>query len=286
MQDLFEGVSAEVKIVPASHTRSWSTVNETQYMQYDDIRVQNNDKLQIRGYRQNYRYFIDSKNALRRLFQFRQHYVDVADKLKRELLQSFSDIRQPVLVGVHVRIGDIMEQELQSYGYNVARKSFFEKSMSIMANRHGRDRIIFVITSDTMSEAKATMSNLSVNYNVFFVEGKLAHEDFAILSSMDHMVTSGGTFGFWAAWLCGGDVIYFSEYCTPGSELEKEGYCMTCFNLPEWLLSPIKSALVILRYHDTKHKQAVPQADSTANRQYHRQAVPQAGSTTTCQLCS
>ena len=207
-------------------------------MHYDVITVKAGDKLRIGGYRQNFRYFNESKHSLRRLFKFRQHYLDVAEELKGDVRRCFSDIRQLVLVAVHLRRGDFMSKRMLLHGHNLAGAPFLNKSMSIMADRYGRDRIVFVVTSDTMSEAKKTMSNLTANYNVFFVEGKTAKEDFAILSSMDHMVTSGGTFGFWAAWLCGGDVIYFSEFARPGSGLEKLGYCMKCFNLPEWTPVP------------------------------------------------
>ena len=55
--------------------------------------------------------------------------------------------------------------------------------------------------------------------DVVFVEGRTSHPgvDMAILADCNHSIMSIGSFGWWSAWMAGGEVIYFEEECKNGT---------------------------------------------------------------------
>ena len=46
--------------------------------------------------------------------------------------------------------------------------------------------------------------------------------DLALASLCDHMIITVGTYGWWAGWLSGGQVIYYADYPIPGSKIDRE----------------------------------------------------------------
>ncbi|ELT93801.1 hypothetical protein CAPTEDRAFT_49636, partial [Capitella teleta] len=46
-------------------------------------------------------------------------------------------------------------------------------------------------------------------------------EDLAMLAACDHVISSTGTFSFWAGWLSKGVVLYYKNFPRKGSPLDK-----------------------------------------------------------------
>lgn len=59
-------------------------------------------------------------------------------------------------------------------------------------------------------------------------------DDLALLSLCDHNIMTVGTFGFWAAFLAGGENIYFAHPFGRGTGLY-DGFSHEDFFLPHWL---------------------------------------------------
>ena len=56
----------------------------------------------------------------------------------------------------------------------------------------------------------------------------------ATLAKCNHVIMSVGTFGWWAGYFSGGDVIYFTPPFEAGSRLDK-GYSEEDFFPPKWI---------------------------------------------------
>ena len=77
------------------------------------------------------------------------------------------------------------------------------------------------------------LKKLNSSVNIFFSMGS-AFEDFATLSRCSHSIISGGTYGFWTAWLAGGKTYYPVDFAKPGSKFAK-GFKNENFYMPEWI---------------------------------------------------
>ena len=68
----------------------------------------------------------------------------------------------------------------------------------------------------------------------FFTHQILGKKDLAILASCNHSIFAVGTFGWWGAWLAGGQVVYYNGFpplrpkCFTRKQVQKEYY------LPQW----------------------------------------------------
>ena len=56
----------------------------------------------------------------------------------------------------------------------------------------------------------------------------------AVLGKCNHVIMSVGTFGFWAGYLSGGDVIYYTPPYKKGSPLDIQ-FSGDDFFLPKWI---------------------------------------------------
>jgi len=103
-----------------------------------------------------------------------------------------------------------------------------------MENKFGKE-CVFLVASDSLNEAMDMFNStgLTAKYNVIRLHGD-AGTDLATLSMTQHVIMSGGTYGFWAAWLAGGTTIYYSNFARNGTRFH-EHFCPSCFYPPEWV---------------------------------------------------
>ncbi|KAK8744176.1 hypothetical protein OTU49_001035, partial [Cherax quadricarinatus] len=66
-------------------------------------------------------------------------------------------------------------------------------------------KAVFIVASDDTVYAKSKLKNYK---DVIFSPGTSAIEDLAILSSCNHSIVTMGSYGFWSAYLTGGEVVY------------------------------------------------------------------------------
>jgi len=76
-------------------------------------------------------------------------------------------------------------------------------------------------------------SGIAAKYNLIHLHGD-ANTDLATLSMTQHVIMSGGTYGFWAAWLAGGTTVYYSDFAKKGSKFDQD-FCQVCFYPPDWV---------------------------------------------------
>ena len=144
-----------------------------------------------------------------------------------EVLKAFDDDGGDFIikVGVHVRRGD----KVMNKQYKTADADYFLRAMNYLRSKYNDDpergiarrRVEFIVTSDSMPWVQKRTEVFGAD-DVTLVEHPFdvadpydafdsSQTDLAVLMQCDHIILSGGGFGFWAAFLGahkrGGEVI-------------------------------------------------------------------------------
>lgn len=238
---MFPNLQRELPQIEYKIPLRWTLIEEKNYMLYENYRLLNYTssshslmKFSVAGYRQNWRYFQEHSQTLHHMFQLRDILTTKAGYIIESQIKKARSANVTT-VGVHVRRGDMVYNSSREYGYTMADTTFFLTAMDIMLQKYkSSGSLVFFIVSDSIELVEQEFNNYTNVYDMYFVNTFDWQLDFAILTLMDHTIISGGTFGFWAAWLADGDVISFRDYARPGSALERAGYCSKCVSLPHW----------------------------------------------------
>lgn len=135
-------------------------------------------------------------------------------------------------VGVHVRRGDYLAQYNVDKGYTVADAKFLQRSMSYFEDKY--KNVIFVVSTDAKEWAGYNVRSAAhpVLYSPF--EPAQPFHDLSLLSQCNRAVVTVGTFGWWGAWLAGGETIYYRYFPKPKSEIAA-GFRASDFFIPQWI---------------------------------------------------
>ncbi|XP_052781443.1 galactoside 2-alpha-L-fucosyltransferase Sec1-like isoform X1 [Mya arenaria] len=198
-----------------------SDVKEQSFGKYlKDIEdIDENMNWTVTGYLQSFRYFDTSDDIIHELFKMK-----LEKRMRAEdLLRSISPNDE--IVCMHVRRGDLLNQQYIELGYNPIDYRFINVSMNYFL--HAFKNITFVILSDDMPWCKKTIKGENVVFSPF----KEAIDDFALLMSCKNVVITSGTFGWWGAYLSGGKVVYHNGFPAKGSwldqRLKRDDYYLT-----------------------------------------------------------
>ncbi|XP_062585390.1 galactoside 2-alpha-L-fucosyltransferase Sec1-like [Saccostrea cucullata] len=168
----------------------------------------------VGNYLQSWKYFQDAAEELREQLKFRVHLQTSANNIIKGILKKFNTSRENVtLIAVHVRRGDMVNH---GFGYLVATKEYFAKAVQLFTSYSSP---IFIVCSNDLSWSKA---NFPKNDKVEFISGNSAEVDLALMASCDHMISSVGSFSWWAGWLNNGTVTYFKWPAKEGSGLRAQ----------------------------------------------------------------
>ena len=231
LQSLFVNIANNIPVVPGSVMKKWKNFGESGFTNYDKI-IHREYNFTISGYRQAWEYMStkEQQAAVRTTFQFTERYNNHAVTALTTAKQAFPHITDPILVGLHMRIGDLVGN---SFGYQMANKTFYNHALKVVKTFfHESNNIIFVAASDTPKLGKQMLADAQSLYNIFWLSGE-AFEDFAALSRCNHSVISGGTYGLWAAWLAGGETFHFANFSKRGTKFD-EGFFNENFYWPQW----------------------------------------------------
>ena len=188
------------------------TLNEQQCK--DRIWTKNKDilshNLTAWRYFQSWKYINNNTEEVRKAFTIKKNYLNKAYQFIKA-----STHANDVLVGMHIRRGDFKSDYLSGLGYTMADGNFTRKAMDWHRRKTANAR--FVIVSDDMQWCRNNIKGYDIVYSNF-TEPIM---DLAVLSLCYHTIITGGSFGWWGAWLAGGTVIYLKDFPTAGSWLEK-----------------------------------------------------------------
>ena len=158
--------------------------------------------LKLNGFFQSWRYFSNISSQIRDIFTLPETIRNESRNYMRELREKIK-VNNITFVAIHVRCGDYNSQRHYNMGVRLPQISYIIKAMDYFRTYY--KNVHFIICSDDSNWCYKEMSaypNITVFHNS-------VRRDFATLVACDHMIVTYGSFGWWAAWLNGGDVVYF-----------------------------------------------------------------------------
>ncbi|KAM5236211.1 galactoside alpha-(1,2)-fucosyltransferase 1 [Ctenodactylus gundi] len=198
--------------------------------------------LKLTGFPCSWTFFHHLREQIHREFTLHDHLRGEAQRFLSQLRLGRGGARPRTFVGVHVRRGDYLQVMPQRWKGVVGDRAYLQQAMDWFRARYKAP--IFVVTSNGM---KWCWDNIDTSKGdvVFAGNGQEGSpgRDFALLTQCNHTIMTIGTFGFWAAYLAGGDTIYLANFTLPDSEFLKIFKPEAAF-LPEWVgikadLSPL-----------------------------------------------
>lgn len=163
----------------------------------------------IKGFFQSWKYFKNIPDIIRKTFAFKMKYRVLA----KSFIAKHSKLNHKN-VCLHIRRGDMMWTYHRNRGLQIAGIDYIYRAMNFFKTKN--IKIVFFVASDDIEWCKANI-NQSVIFSPFTDPG----HDLALLSFCDNVIVTSGTFGWWGAWLSGGETVYFSGYPRPGSSQDK-----------------------------------------------------------------
>lgn len=196
--------------------------------------------INLLGYLQSWRYFDHVRKDVLQQFTFPQKAVDQVQLVFREALSGSvkdffkGDVQKhpPQFVGIHVRRGDLLLDESIKKGYVTVGESYINVAMDYFINKY--KHIIFIVCSDDMVWTKKHVKMRGDNPVIFSpFDHNYPAMDLCLLSKCNHTIMTVGTFGWWAAWLAGGETVYYKKFPKPWTAISEE-FRGTDYFLPQW----------------------------------------------------
>jgi len=192
----------------------------------DAVDDDDDDDLLVVGYFQSWRYFRAVDDRVRSEFRFRRHIADAASDVLRRLTDEQTRLHgDVVLVGVHVRRNDMALEHHRRRGYTVADEHYVRRAINYVADRVATESnatALFVVCTDDADWARRNVH--SASNPVVFVSSshrRAAAVDLAVLAACHHVITTVGTFSWWAGYLHRPDgiTVYYAGFPKPGTEI-------------------------------------------------------------------
>ncbi|XP_050701761.1 uncharacterized protein LOC126988037 isoform X18 [Eriocheir sinensis] len=133
----------------------------------------------------------------------------IGEDLRQKAARFLEGVRQKrgrrdiTFVGFHIRWAEYTQMIKTYYKCSVPGPAYYESALN-----YYRDKLqnpVFVVASDSPTYAR---QHLGGNKDVEFSDMKTAAEDMALLGSCSHSVMTVGSYGFWASFFAGGEVVY------------------------------------------------------------------------------
>ena len=206
--------------------------------QFEQFRT-DKELLELVGYFQSWKYFKNIEPIIRAEFTFRHYMTAVVDKfLQSTVEENYGpnvQRRDVMLIGIHVRVGDMTFDGNVERGYSVARPDYFTTAMEWFRHKFPHDLLLFILATDDRKWCRdnfpyRSSGKLSVVHTVLGPDV----QDLAILAACNHTIITVGTFGWWAAWLSGGIAVYYQNYPRFNSSLANE-YVLDDYYPDRWI---------------------------------------------------
>ncbi|XP_048224908.1 galactoside alpha-(1,2)-fucosyltransferase 2-like [Perognathus longimembris pacificus] len=183
------------------------------------------------GYPSSWTFYHHLRPEILQEFSLHDHVREEAQAFLRGLRVNGSP--PGTFVGVHVRRGDYVRVMPKVWKGVVADRGYLQQALDWFRARYGS--LVFVVTSDDMAWCRENVEATGGDL-VFAGNGLQGSpgKDFALLTQCNHTIITVGTFGFWAAYLTGGDTVYLANFTLPSSPFHVIFKPQAAF-LPEWV---------------------------------------------------
>lgn len=142
--------------------------------------------MEITGYFQSEKYFINHKNEILKLFAPHPEIVNY-------LNEKYTDIiNHPETVSVHVR--SYLKEDPEQKAHITYGVEFFEKAIMLFP-----ETALIVVFSNQIEWCRQNFSHIPRNLR--FIEGEEHHYDFYLMSMCKHNIICNSSFSWWAAYL-------------------------------------------------------------------------------------
>lgn len=232
---VFDNINAV--LVNASMANKYPELKEKGWGMYDLTLVKDvkniRGPVKIHGFLQSYKYMYEHYPDIRQQLMFKDKlqqdaYASMVTLVRWHIEDSSGSAFKPdeknqyltflkegllpqelTYVGVHVRRTDISVKANMSY-FNVALSYYRERYSG---------KLLFMVCSDDITWCRENMKHHS-DVILVSVYTRSPTLDFALLSSCNASIITGGTFSWWTAWLAGGPVIYFNGFARRESKMD------------------------------------------------------------------
>ncbi|UJR06813.1 hypothetical protein I4U23_011100 [Adineta vaga] len=182
--------------------------------------------IELFGYWQSYLYFDAYREEIREIFSARQEtLVRVGTYLRKittdicssclplvittqkELRYTFQTQYNIIWIGIHIRRRDFIK-----LGF-LSNDDYISYAMNHFRRRYHYKQVRFLIASDDKGYCLRRFAEKRRRKNVFILPQNFSPaDDLLSLTSCHHSIVTGGTYGFWSAYLTGGEVIHDVKY--------------------------------------------------------------------------
>jgi galactoside 2-L-fucosyltransferase 1/2 len=153
----------------------------------DLFRPNTSQVIDLVGYWQSYKHFINHTNQIKNQLQFKKNVLKPARRFLTKTIQNnISNV-----VGIHIRRGDFIGQR------KVSSDKFIFDGMNYFIRKY--HSVNFIIVSDDKPYCQKTFGKR--NDTFITPDSFTAPEDMAILTLCDHIIITVGTYGWWGAFL-------------------------------------------------------------------------------------
>ncbi|CAF1939774.1 unnamed protein product [Rotaria magnacalcarata] len=190
--------------------------------------------LEIFGYWQSYLYFDAYREEIREFFSSRNDTLSrlsayltnmiagicpqcpsLPTTTHRELRQAFQNRYNVTWISIHIRRTDF-----RGLGYS-SDDTYIRRAMNIYRRRYHNFDVRFLVASDDRPYCQQIFEGEIKARKVFVLPSTLSPgDDLMALTLCHHAIATGGTYGFWAAYLGGGEVIHDIRYKAGCSQME------------------------------------------------------------------
>ena len=198
----------------------------------------------IKGYFQSWKYLLSFEDELRSMLQLDTGLLrETQAKLqaiKRQIPVHSTKEGAPVFVGLHVRRSDLLDSPARRGGFKVATLNYISRAMDYFRKRYPTAQ--FVVRSDDIKWCRENIrgpdvhlpldTENSISNDLLLSLGE-AVADLALLSLCNHTIMTVGTFGWWAAFLAGGETVYYGNAYRNGSHMDHV-FNSPDFYMPHW----------------------------------------------------
>jgi len=195
--------------------------------------------LELVGYFQSWKYFINIEPLIRTEFTFRRHVTAAVDKFIQSAIKDNygpnMHRRDVVLIGVHVRVGDMTLDSNVEHGYSIASRGYLTAAVEWFQWRFPQDQLLFILATDDRKWCRDNFPyKSSAKFPVVHTVPGSDIQDLGILAACNHSVITVGSFGWWAAWLSDGITVYYHNFPRFNSSLAHE-YALDDYYPSKWI---------------------------------------------------
>ena len=183
------------------------------------------ENIVLKGYFQSWKYFEKHRNIILNEFSFSDYVRNQVKEFFAKLQVTRTKKDNFLYIGIHIRRGDFLKDELKNYGFTVATKFYIQNAISYFKMKF--TKTFFVVATNDKNWSLDALSILP-HTEYMLTEMTSPFTDIAILSLCEHVITTTGSFSWWIGYLSKGIVIYYKDFprndSTFAQSFRKEDY--------------------------------------------------------------